>query len=327
VVKVRAGRTTAAGDDFDLAQWLNQLLPQIAPDSLSQLLVACETARSCVDQPVISPDDWSDVSDNFNAGLDMVQILADLHLGTESLLAGALYRSVCEGKLSLVAVEEAHGQRVAELITGVQRMSAINVLNVDRDSPVLGQADAQKENVRKMLVSLVDDVRVALIKLAERTCAIRAVKEDTERRIGVARQVFEVYAPLAHRLGIGHLKWELEDLSFRYLYQDSYHRIARLLDGRLLERDQFIERVKAQLSRCLKENGISGELSGRPKHIYSIWRKMHDKQLSFDQVFDLRAVRILVDAIGDCYSALGVVHGMWMHVPQEFDDYKIGRAS
>jgi GTP pyrophosphokinase len=172
-----------------------------------------------------------------------------------------------------------------------------------------------------MLISLVDDVRVALIKLAERTCALRAVKNDQEHRQTVAKEVFDVYAPLAHRLGIGHLKWELEDLSFRYLYQDAYHKIARLLDGKRLERDQFIERVKTQLRAALGQEEIDAELQGRSKHIYSIWRKMQRKGIGFSQVYDIRAVRILVPGIKDCYAALGVVHGLWRNIPNEFDDY------
>ena len=158
-----------------------------------------------------------------------------LHMGTEGLVAGIVYRALVEGRTGIDQVEEKFGPAVSRLVTGVQRMSAISDLNIDRDAPVLGQADAQKDNIRKMLIALVDDVRVALIKLAERTCAIRAVKEDMDTRLSVAREVFDVYAPLAHRLGIGHLKWELEDLSFRYLYQDAYHKIAKLLDGKRVE--------------------------------------------------------------------------------------------
>jgi GTP pyrophosphokinase len=288
---------------------------------LQQLEQAAELARDCSRLPVAHSDDWSDLGDCFSAGLDMVHILADLHLGTDSLVAGILYRAVVEQRLSLEDVEERFGPRVCSLIVGVQRMSAISELNTDHDAPVLGQADAQKDNIRKMLISLVDDVRVALIKLAERTCAIRAVKDDRDRRLVVAREVFDVYAPLAHRLGIGHLKWELEDLSFRYLYQDSYHKIARLLDGKRLERDQFIERVKKLLVTSLRDSGVESELSGRSKHIYSIWRKMQRKGIGFSQVYDIRAVRVLVPEIKDCYAALGIVHGLWRNIPNEFDDY------
>jgi GTP pyrophosphokinase len=318
MVKVRA---SLDGAEVDLDKWLAELLPERYSPDLPRLRQAAELVRECALLPSTHSDDWSDLGDCFNAGLDMAQILMDLHLGADSLTAGILYRAVIEQRLSLQDVEQRFGARVASLIRGVERMSAISELNIDHDSPVLGQADAQKDNIRKMLISLVDDVRVALIKLAERTCAIRAVKEDREQRLAVAREVFDVYAPLAHRLGIGHLKWELEDLSFRYLYHDAYHKIARLLDGRRLERDEFIERVKNQLVASLKESGVDAELKGRSKHIYSIWRKMQRKGIGFSQVYDIRAVRILVPEIRDCYAALGVVHGLWRNSPNEFDDY------
>ena len=200
-------------------------------------------------------------------------------------------------------------------------MAAISDLQTQIDSPVLGQQHGQKDNIRKMLVALVDDFRVALIKLAERTCAIRAVKNDEERRWSIAREVFDVYAPLAHRLGIGHLKWELEDLSFRYIYGDAYRKIARLLDGKRLERDGYIARVAEELTRVLGEAGLQFNISGRAKHIYSIWRKMQRKGIGFSQVYDIRAVRILVPEIRDCYATLGLVHGLWRNIPNEFDDY------
>ena len=165
-------------------------------------------------------------------------------MGSDCPLARILYRAVREQRLGPARVSEVFGSAVERLIDGVARMAAIGELRASDDRPVLGQAQDQKDNIRKMLVALVDDVRVALIKLAERTCAIRAVKNDEQRRLPVAREVFDVYAPLAHRLGIGHLKWELEDLSFRYIYGDAYRKIARLLDGKRVERDQFITRVR-----------------------------------------------------------------------------------
>jgi len=173
-----------------------------------------------------------------------------------------------------------------------------------------------------MLVAMVDDVRVALIKLAERTCAIRAVKTaDDEKRNRVAREVFDIYAPLAHRLGIGHIKWELEDLSFRYLEPDQYKQIATLLHERRLDRERFISDVMGQLRSELQATGVDADISGRAKHIYSIWRKMQRKGLAFSQIYDVRAVRVLVPEMRDCYTALGIVHTLWRHIPKEFDDY------
>jgi len=169
----------------------------------------------------------------------------------------------------------------------------------------------------------VNDVRVALIKLAERTCAIRAVKNAPEaRRHKVAREVFDIYAPLAHRLGVGQIKWELEDLSFRYLEPDQYKQIASLLDEKRLDRQTFIQQVTSLIRQSVAEANIEGaQIDGRAKHIYSIWRKMQRKQISFSQVYDVRAVRILVKEIKDCYSVLGLVHTLWRNIPKEFDDY------
>jgi GTP pyrophosphokinase len=173
-----------------------------------------------------------------------------------------------------------------------------------------------------MLVTMVDDVRVALIKLAERTCAIRAVKDAPEKkRYRVAREVFDIYAPLAHRLGIGHIKWELEDLSFRYIEPLQYKQIAQLLDERRLDRQEYIDEVMGQLREQLEEAGIQAEITGRAKHIYSIWRKMRSKNIDFSQVYDVRAVRVLVPLVRDCYTSLGIVHSLWRHIPKEFDDY------
>src|SRR5690554_3862162 len=182
----------------------------------------------------------------------------------------------------------------SRLIEGVLRMAAIGaVLNPTRKA-VLGQQDGQLDNVRKMLVAMVDDVRVALLKLAERTVIIRAVKNaDEERRQKVAREVFDIYAPLAHRLGVGQLKWELEDLSFRYLQPGPYKKIATLLDEKRLDRENYIEEVLAQLRVELENFGIeNAEVQGRVKHIYSIWRKMQNKHLDVYEVYDVLAVRI-----------------------------------
>lgn len=321
MVKVRAGLQPGATDPAHVQVWVQQLSEHLDDIARARLLQSVEVAWTLRDRPAEDHSDWSANSDSYAAGLEIIEILADLHLGADSLIAGMLYRSVVEGKLTLDAVSGEFGDAVVSLLRGVQRMSSISDLNIDRDDPVLGQAHGQKDNIRKMLISLVDDVRVALIKLAERAVAIRSVKDEPERRLPIAREVFDVYAPLAHRLGIGQLKWELEDLSFRYLYQDAYRKIAGMLDGRRLERDKFIERVKTQLSSALRDTGTDAELLGRSKHIYSIWRKMQRKGIGFSQVYDIRAVRILVPDVKDCYAALGVVHGLWRNIPNEFDDY------
>lgn len=323
MVQVREQRYLTVDGTVDVPAWLDQLDSYVSLDQPEQarLRSATELLHKASSAPGRDMADWAQESNCEWAGVETAQILAELRVGVDCLIAGLLYRAVREERLALESVQAEFGEEVATLLGSVLRMAAIADLRKQSDSVVLGQAEAQRDNIRKMLVAMVDDVRVALIKLAERTCAIRAVKKDRERRQFVARDVFDVYAPLAHRLGIGHLKWELEDLSFRYLYNDSYKRIANLLDGKRLERDQFIARVSAQLSKVLSSADIDFELSGRAKHIYSIWRKMQRKGIGFSQVLDVRAVRILVSEVKDCYATLGLVHGLWRNIPNEFDDY------
>ncbi len=321
MVQVRDQSHHDAAGDIDLDRWLQRLPVSLSDRDSALVLNACHLVREAMGHPGKDTGDWATETNCFNAGLDMALILAELQVGIDCLLAGILYRAVREGRLATDQVGEVFGSAVTGLIEGVVRMAAISELKGHSDGPVLGQAHGQSDNIRKMLIALVDDVRVALIKLAERTCAIRAVKNDEQRRRQIAQEVFDVYAPLAHRLGIGHLKWELEDLSFRYIYGDAYRKIARLLDGKRVERDQFIARVKADLGRVLGEAGLQVKIDGRSKHIYSIWRKMQRKGIGFSQVYDIRAVRILVPEIRDCYATLGLVHGLWHNIPNEFDDY------
>lgn len=321
MVQVREQSHVTAAGDVDLRRWLAQLPTMLDAAAEAKLLEAARVVEASAGKLGRDTSDWALQTDCYNAGLDITQILAELHVDVDCLVAGILYRAVREERVTLERVQTVFGGEVVSLLEGVLRMAVISDIKTASVAPVLGQADAQKDNIRKMLISLVDDVRVALIKLAERTCAIRAVKNDEKRRRPVAQEVFDVYAPLAHRLGIGHLKWELEDLSFRYLYGDAYRKIARLLDGKRLERDSFIARVTEELHQILGSAGLEVEIEGRAKHIYSIWRKMQRKGIGFSQVYDIRAVRILVPEVKDCYATLGLVHGQWRNIPNEFDDY------
>ncbi|WXL24342.1 GTP diphosphokinase [Ectopseudomonas mendocina] len=321
MVQVRAHQPINADGSINLEAWLDHVLSVDPALDREGLRDACEFAREAEQQANAAQNLWTEGSSSFRVGLEIAEILADLKLDQDSLVAAVIYRCVREGKVSLPTVQQRFGQVVAKLIEGVLRMAAISASLNPRDSLVLG-SQAQVENLRKMLVAMVDDVRVALIKLAERTCAIRAVKEaDDEKRQRVAREVFDIYAPLAHRLGIGHIKWELEDLSFRYLEPDQYKQIATLLHERRLDREHYINEVMSQLRTELEATGIKADISGRAKHIYSIWRKMQRKGLQFSQIYDVRAVRVLVPHVRDCYTALGIVHTLWRHIPKEFDDY------
>jgi GTP pyrophosphokinase len=180
----------------------------------------------------------------------------------------------------------------------------------------------QAESLRKLLLAMAEDVRVVLIKLADRLHNMRTLEHlDPEQQRRIARETMDIYAPLANRLGIWHIKWELEDLSLRYLEPTAYRELVRLLAEKREDREAYIERVIATLDAELQKAGIKATVSGRPKHINSIWRKMQRKRLDFDQIFDMRAVRILVEQEKDCYAALGIVHGLWRHIPKEFDDY------
>lgn len=325
MVKVRQDHPTTADGNVDTGAWIRRIIDMagLASGDAAALGSACGLSLDAERRADDGENAWAQDNSCFRTGLEMTEILADLRLDLESLLAAIVYRAVREGKLPLSRVNDELGETVADLVEGVLRMAAISMLRNDSDQNVFGKKyQDQTDNVRKMLVAMVDDVRVALIKLAERTCAIRAVKVAAEaKRRHVAREVAEVYAPLAHRLGIGHIKWELEDLSFRYLEPDDYMHIARLLDERRLDRQQYIDGVIETLQQALGRAAIDGQISGRAKHIYSIWRKMRRKDIGFSQVYDIRAVRILVSTVRDCYSVLGIVHSLWRNIPNEFDDY------
>ncbi|MBI6909718.1 GTP diphosphokinase [Pseudomonas palleroniana] len=321
MVQVRAHQPINTDGSINLEAWLDHAVSVDPALDREALKAACEFARESEQQNNAAKNLWAEGTSSFRTGLEIAEILADLKLDQDSLIAAVLYRGVREGHIELATVSQRFGALVAKLIDGVARMAAISASLSPRQSMVMG-TQGQVENLRKMLVAMVDDVRVALIKLAERTCAIRAVKTaDDEKRNRVAREVFDIYAPLAHRLGIGHIKWELEDLSFRYLEPEQYKQIATLLHERRLDRERFISDVMNQLRSELQATGVEADISGRAKHIYSIWRKMQRKGLAFSQIYDVRAVRVLVPEMRDCYTALGIVHTLWRHIPKEFDDY------
>lgn len=321
MVQVREEHPRRPDGGVDIPVWLERVSDGLSDAELDQLHRACDLAQQVEFDDTDKKHSWGDDYSALLTGLEMAELLKELQLDADSLTAAVLYRAVRQENLTLESVKKSFGGTVAKLIDGVLKMAAITNKKAAQSDVVLGQQQAQTETVRKMLIAIVDDVRVALIKLAERTCAIRAVKNVPHRRQKVAKEVSEIYAPLAHRLGIGHIKWELEDLAFRYLHSDSYKRIAKLLDERRLDRQQFIDNVLETLNIELKKAHIAGEVNGRAKHIYSIWRKMQRKQISFSQVYDIRAVRILVPEIKDCYSVLGIVHSLWRNIPKEFDDY------
>ena len=281
--------------------------------------------------------------DMLSHAIGMAAIVADLDVDVDARIAALLFASgdilqksahgpVGDARpMSAAGSQHAHevlgdrfGTAVADLVLGLQRLKGLKLAtHHGHTSPA--EIREQTEVLRKMLLAMADDVRVVLLRLASRTQSLRYLTEiksiEQPGREAMAREALELYAPLANRLGVWQLKWELEDLSFRFLEPATYKRIAKMLDERRLERANFIEHVVALLKRRLAEQGIKAEVYGRPKHIYSIWNKMRGKGLAFSEVYDVRAVRIIVDEIKDCYSALGLVHQLWQPIPKEFDDY------
>ncbi len=251
--------------------------------------------------------------------LEMVEILSALNLDTDSLCAAFICPLYEYNFITMEYIEEHFSKQIYLLCKGVGQMEAIKALQQSQTNKVSAN---QIDNIRRMLLAMVEDVRAVVIKLAERLCHLRLVKNsDEETRVLAAKETSNIYAPLANRLGIGQLKWELEDLSFRYLHPDVYKKIAKQLDEKRLDRERYMAEFVDYTSKQLAASGIKGFVYGRPKHIYSIWKKMQQKSLDFDQLFDVRAVRIIVDELQGCYGALGLVHTSWKHLPKEFDDY------
>ncbi|MBU2894450.1 GTP diphosphokinase [Colwellia sp. D2M02] len=251
--------------------------------------------------------------------MEMVEILAALNLDADSLSAAFLTPLLDKKILTGDYVQEHFSKQVCSLCQGVEKMAAIKALQQQHGEM---QTSQNVDNIRRMLLAMVDDVRAVVIKLAERLCDLRNKKNsDEETRVLAAKESANIYAPLANRLGIGQLKWELEDISFRYLHPQVYKKIAKLLDETRLEREQYMLEFVDGLNDQLHKLNINGQVYGRPKHIYSIWKKMQQKSLDFEQLFDVRAVRIVVAEVQDCYSALGIVHTQWKHLAKEFSDY------
>jgi len=253
----------------------------------------------------------------------IVRALAEMRLDDTALMAGWLFALPQMDEHWRDKIEPAFGSEVTHLVDGLARLHRLrDVTRAAVESPDQGDG-GQIETLRKMLLAMVADVRVVLIRLASRTQTLRYLSRigDHPQGAAAARESLDFYAPLANRLGVWQLKWELEDLSFRLLNPDAYRQIAGMLDSKRIEREGYIAQVVETLQKELEEAGIKADVAGRPKHIYSIYNKMRQKSLSFDDVYDVRALRVLVDDVKDCYAALGVVHNLWQPIPKEFDDY------
>jgi GTP pyrophosphokinase len=313
VVAVKSEIT--AQDAIEFESWLKSIEPGRSKADMNLIRRACMLAQQAHQgQTRASGEPY------FQHSLAVANILAALRLDSETIAAAVLHDVLEDTPVTMEELETEFGPSVAKLVDGVTKMGQIQEYRGQNKKTK--KERAQAESLRKMLLAMVDDVRVVLIKLADRTHNMRTLahlREDKRKRI--AKETLDIFAPLANRLGIWQIKWELEDLSFRYLEPELYKQIAGMVDERRINREQYISRVADKLKAELRARGIEAEVSGRPKHIYSIWRKMKRKGVNFDQIYDVQAVRVLVNEIADCYAALGIVHTLWRPIPGEFDDY------
>jgi len=300
---------------FNLTAWLNHINQDRATSEAQTITAACQLA-----QKIHEGQTLSSAQPYLVHLVTVADLLADLGMDTDVLVAAILHEITEKKQVTLDKIRKQFGSTVANLIDGVNKMKYIEALNDYTDKGE--EQEGQIENLRKMLLAMAEDVRVVLIKLADRLDNMRTLRDHnsvTQKRM--AQETLDLFAPLANRLGIWQIKWELEDLSLRYLEPESYQLLAKLLAERRISREDYIEQVIQRLKDALTLAGIKAEVSGRPKHLYSIWRKMQRKGLDFDKIFDVRAVRVLVKTESECYMALGIIHNKWQPIHGEFDDY------
>ena len=301
--------------------WLDGLAMSFAPGEIKLIRRACELAEPLYDGQLELTG-----APLMQHALGAAAILHGMHMDHETIAATILHAvpEYLDGWAE--KLEKDFGVSVKILVDGISRMEQIQQFSEqrspDRKEMKKDEAAHQTERLRKMLLAMVQDIRVVLIKLAERTQTLRSLSgASADQQKLIAQQTRSLFAPLANRLGVWKLKWELEDLSVRYLEPELYRKVARLLDERRADREQYISDVILQLKQALSQAGVKAEVTGRPKHIYSIINKMRLKQLDFSKLYDVRAVRILVEDIKGCYTALGLVHELWRPIDGEFDDY------
>ena len=321
MVKVRDDLPINQDGSINLNDWLNRIKQaQHLVDSDQALLLKAGQLSLEYGAHCLTP--FGETC--FQAGLMTAEILVMLNADQEAIAAALLYFCVIDGKLTEEQVAKQLNSQVSTLIVGVKKVSVVANTNSTLVPPpkTKGFNHQQRDNLRRMLLAIIEDVRVVLIKLAERITALRnCIKLPTTLCQAQALEARDIYAPLANRLGIGQIKWEIEDLAFRYLEPKAYKKIAYLLDEKRISREKYINTLIETIKAQLITNDVVAQVFGRVKHIYSIWRKMLRKAVTFEEIYDVRAIRILVPKLRDCYAALGVVHSLWQHIPKEFDDY------
>lgn len=245
--------------------------------------------------------------------LEVAKILAELELDQESIVAGLLHDVVEDTGVTLENIKERFGDEVALLVDGTTKLGKLEYISKE---------EQQVENLRKMFLAMAKDIRVILIKLADRLHNLRTLKyQHAPKQLEIANETLEVFAPLAHRLGIYRIKWELEDLAFRFKDPDKYFELVDKIAKTRSKREEYISAVIAILAEKLTAMGIEADIQGRPKHLYGIWEKMQEQQKDVNEIYDVTAVRVLVDSVRDCYAALGIVHTLWTPIPGRFKDF------
>lgn len=258
--------------------------------------------------------DVQDVASEMPSSLDVAILLSQLSADETTIIVCLLSDSRLRSDDFYSVIQNEFNEDILRMVQGIEKLHGFKASKT--------ASHEQSERLRRMLLAMVDDVRVVLIKLAYRVQRLRELADKDEvTQKAVASESLEIFSPIANRLGIGQLKWELEDLSFRYLQPDTYQRIAKMLEEKRGERESYINQVVSEINSLLENSGIEGRVYGRPKHIYSIWSKMTHKDKLFTELFDVRAIRVTVNTVTECYTALGLIHGRWHHIAKEFDDY------